>query len=98
MPAACLTCITANACLVKPTSKPHPTHAHLASAAHLPPSPAPPARSDLRPDPNGVSCYSHFNATRKMPSFVERDGKWHHLAVTWSAKDNGLTQVRRHLK
>ncbi|PRW20453.1 concanavalin A-like lectin glucanase [Chlorella sorokiniana] len=48
---------------------------------------------DLLPDPTGKSCYAHFNATRKMPSFVERDGKWHHLAVTWTVKDNGLTQI-----
>lgn len=53
----------------------------------------PPPCSDLMPDPNGVSCYAHFNATPSMPSYVERDGKWHHLAVTWTQKDNGLTQV-----
>lgn len=58
----------------------------------LPPA-CTPICSDLLPDPNGVSCYAHFNATPKMPSFVERDGKWHHLAVTWTAAGNGLTQV-----
>jgi hypothetical protein len=25
--------------------------------------------------------------------FTERDGRWHHLAVTWTAADNGLTEV-----
>ena len=25
--------------------------------------------------------------------FVERDGRWHHLAVTWTAADNGLTEI-----
>ena len=56
----------------------------------LPPQPA---RSDLYPDPDGVSCYAHFNGTRKLPNYVERDGKWHHLAATWTREGNGLTQV-----
>lgn len=105
---------------------------------HLPAGFPPLARSDLYPDPDGVSCegrqlwqelhvwhalhvpwpppgsatvlrrhaatgtpssaplaagYAHFNATRQLPNFVERDGKWHHLAATWTREGNGLTQV-----
>lgn len=26
-------------------------------------------------------------------NYVERDGTWHHLAVTWSAANHGLTQI-----
>ena len=24
---------------------------------------------------------------------AERDGRWHHIAVTWTAADNGFTQI-----
>lgn len=26
-------------------------------------------------------------------NYVERDGTWHHLAVTWQAANQGLTQI-----
>jgi hypothetical protein len=26
-------------------------------------------------------------------SLVERDGSWHHLAVTWSAAEEGVTSI-----
>lgn len=46
---------------------------------------------DIIPDIQRLSCHSHFNKSRfdlspKTANFVERDGRWHHLAVTWSAK------------
>ncbi|KAL4421057.1 hypothetical protein ABPG77_001352 [Micractinium sp. CCAP 211/92] len=48
---------------------------------------------DLWPDPAGESCYAAYNRSSALPSFVERDGKWHHLAVVWTAANNGLTQI-----
>jgi hypothetical protein len=50
--------------------------------------------SDLWPDPERKSCFAAFNHSSKLPSFVSRDGAWHHLAVTWEAQKDGLTQVR----
>jgi hypothetical protein len=46
-------------------------------AAPIPPAPLARAPSPLRPPRR----------------FTERDGKWHHLAVTWTAADNGLTEI-----
>ncbi|KAI8469144.1 MAG: concanavalin A-like lectin/glucanase domain-containing protein [Monoraphidium minutum] len=51
---------------------------------------------DLKPDPKNESCHSSFiNVTGhdETATFAERDGKWHHLAVTWTAADNGLTEI-----
>lgn len=68
-------------------------HPGLTPAAR-PNAPAPlPSRSDLWPDPDSVSCYAAFNHSARLPSFVERDGRWHHLAVTWEREKDGLTQV-----
>jgi len=51
--------------------------------------------SDLWPDPQSKSCYAAFNANpvNILPSIVEKDGTWHHLAVTWTAANNGFTQI-----
>lgn len=43
-------------------------------------------------DPDGQSCAAAFNHTYTA-QVAERDGKWHHLAVTWTAADNGFTQI-----
>ena len=32
-------------------------------------------------------------AAPQTATLVERDGSWHHLAITWSAKDDGLTSI-----
>ncbi|KAL4422517.1 hypothetical protein ABPG75_008714 [Micractinium tetrahymenae] len=48
---------------------------------------------DLWPDPREESCYAAYNHSDALPSFVERNGKWHHLAVVWTAADNGLMQI-----
>ncbi|KAI8473932.1 MAG: concanavalin A-like lectin/glucanase [Monoraphidium minutum] len=51
---------------------------------------------DLKPDPKNESCHSSYiNVTGHdaTATFTERDGKWHHLAVTWTAADNGLTEI-----
>lgn len=59
-----------------------------------PPRPLPRTScSDLWPDPREESCYAAYNHTDALPSFVERNGRWHHLAVTWTAANNGLTTV-----
>jgi hypothetical protein len=34
-----------------------------------------------------------FNHSTKLPNYVERDGRWHHVAVTWTQANQGLTQV-----
>lgn len=62
----------------------------------LPLSPLAPCTlcSDLQPDPGSVSCMAAFNHSAALPNFVERDGRWHHLAVTWTAANSGLTQAR----
>jgi hypothetical protein len=46
-----------------------------------------PATPALSPQP------SRSRTTPHPCSYVERDGKWHHLAVTWSTADNGLTEI-----
>ncbi|KXZ56241.1 hypothetical protein GPECTOR_1g21 [Gonium pectorale] len=51
---------------------------------------------DLVPDPANVSChaaYANVSGSRQLPSLVERDGRWHHLAVTWTAADRGRTLI-----
>jgi len=40
--------------------------------------------------PQSTSTHPHPHHPQR---FVERDGKWHHLAVTWTAADNGLTEI-----
>ncbi|KAK9844409.1 hypothetical protein WJX74_002134 [Apatococcus lobatus] len=47
---------------------------------------------DLWPDPEKQSCNSAFNRT-DTASVVERDPIWHHLAVTWTQRDNGMTKI-----
>jgi hypothetical protein len=51
---------------------------------------------DLKPDPKNESCHASYRAVSgsdATSSYVERDGAWHHLAVTWSVEDKGLTKV-----
>lgn len=51
---------------------------------------------DLKPDPKNESCHaSYWNVSKSESTakYVERDGRWHHLAVTWSVEDEGLTKV-----
>jgi hypothetical protein len=53
-------------------------------------------QQNQKPDPRNESCHAAYTAVSGRPetaSFVERDGRWHHLAVTWSADANGLTEV-----
>lgn len=48
---------------------------------------------DLWPDPGSVSCYAAFNNSDALPSIVSRDGQWHHVAVTWTSANNGMTKI-----
>lgn len=48
---------------------------------------------DLLPDPRGESCYYAYNHSASLPSLVSRDGQWHHVAVTWTAAHDGLTEI-----
>lgn len=48
---------------------------------------------DLYPDEQKVSCYAAYDHSPKLPSIVSRDGTWHHVAVTWTAADDGLTKI-----
>ncbi|GAX75344.1 hypothetical protein CEUSTIGMA_g2789.t1, partial [Chlamydomonas eustigma] len=51
---------------------------------------------DLIPDPNKESCHaSYHNASgsKTTANVAERTGRWHHLAVTWSTADEGLTLI-----
>ncbi len=43
-------------------------------------------------DPLKRSCAAAFNHS-ETARVVERDGRWHHLAVTWTAANDGLTQI-----
>ncbi len=43
-------------------------------------------------DPLKQSCAAAFNHS-ETARVVERDGRWHHLAVTWTAANDGLTQI-----
>lgn len=49
----------------------------------------------LIPDPARSSCVSMFGdpATVKTADLTDRSGAWHHVAVTWSAARNGMTQI-----
>jgi hypothetical protein len=51
---------------------------------------------DLKPDPKNESCHASYWNVSKLDTtakYVERDGQWHHLAVTWSTADEGLTKI-----
>lgn len=48
---------------------------------------------DLLPDPRGISCYYAYNHSDSLPSYVSREGDWHHVAVTWTAANSGLTEI-----
>lgn len=51
---------------------------------------------DRIPDPEEISCKSKFKASKEQTAENKidiADGRWHHLAVTWSADKNGLTEV-----
>ena len=39
-----------------------------------------------------MSCYSKYG-NQPAANILERDGAWHHVAVTWTAANNGLTKV-----
>ncbi len=43
-------------------------------------------------DPRGVSCAAKFNHD-ETANFVKRDGAWTHMAVTWTAANDGLTTI-----
>jgi hypothetical protein len=50
----------------------------------------------LKPDPKNESCHASYWNVSKLDTtakYVERDGQWHHLAVTWSTADEGLTKI-----
>ena len=40
-----------------------------------------------------MSCAAKFNHSRHLPSFVERNGHWHHVAVTWTQANDGVTKI-----
>ena len=44
------------------------------------------------PDPDSVSCYSKYG-NKPAADILERDGSWHHVAVTWTAAHNGTTKI-----
>lgn len=46
----------------------------------------------LWPDPNSISCYSKYG-NHPVTSILERDGSWHHVAVTWTAANHGNTKI-----
>lgn len=48
---------------------------------------------DLIPDPRGISCYYAYNHSASLPSYVSREGDWHHVAVTWTAANDGQTDI-----
>jgi len=49
---------------------------------------------DSVPDPEGVSCRTSFVGSKSERTMVNiADGDWHHLAVTWSSRKNGLTTI-----
>ena len=47
---------------------------------------------DLWPDINRESCMSAFNRTFTA-NYVERTPVWHHMAVTWTKENDGLTKI-----
>lgn len=46
----------------------------------------------LWPDPTNISCYSKYG-NHPVSSILERDGSWHHVAVTWTAANHGNTKI-----
>ena len=49
---------------------------------------------DRIPDPQQVSCRSAFTTTKSKRNPINlADGEWHHVAVTWSARNKGLTTI-----
>ncbi|KAL6765981.1 concanavalin A-like lectin/glucanase domain-containing protein [Haematococcus lacustris] len=53
---------------------------------------------DMIPDNLNQSCHTAFKANNRDHSdrtakLVDRNGGWHHLAVTWTAADKGLTNI-----
>ncbi len=51
---------------------------------------------DLKPDYSNVSCHAGFRNVSRLDNtakMTERDGQWHHLAVTWSVENEGLTEI-----
>ena len=49
---------------------------------------------DRIPDPQKVSCRSAFTTTKSKRNPINlADGEWHHVAVTWSARNKGLTTI-----
>ena len=50
----------------------------------------------IDPDPRKISCRAQFvdnTTTGQTASFVDRDGAWHHLAVTFNARENGRIRI-----
>jgi len=47
---------------------------------------------DLYPDPEMISCHASLGSG-ETASLVERTGSWHHVAVTWSAGDEGMMRI-----
>jgi cysteine-rich repeat protein len=48
------------------------------------------------PDPNKISCRAQFvddTTSGQTASFVDRTGEWHHLAVTFNARENGRIRI-----
>ncbi|DBA68967.1 TPA: hypothetical protein ACH3X2_013140 [Trebouxia sp. C0005] len=39
-----------------------------------------------------MSCYSKYG-NKPAANLLERDGSWHHVAVTWTAAHNGTTKI-----
>ena len=50
---------------------------------------------NLVPDRDMISCYGRFNTSGKgsVVNLVSDAGEWHHLAVTWTAQKDGMTQI-----
>ena len=53
-------------------------------------------------DPQGISCAAKFRkatgskddyGSAGTANFVRRDGAWMHIAVTWTAANDGLTTI-----
>ena len=49
---------------------------------------------DRIPDPKGESCRSAYKKSKETGAKINiADGKWHHLAATWKASENGKTTI-----
>jgi len=53
---------------------------------------------DIIPDYMRLSCHGHYNRSTTdfdpvTGELVDREGKWHHLAVTWNSQNNGETVI-----